>query len=325
MVFLHSEGIHCSADSHTGIDPATDQGCTRERNRHSGKLNRRRSGSSGDETRLSQPDWAVYHNVSSLGFALCEAEARRSSTVISTIPSVWFCRRLHSPPCPSIDRLTYRLLLRVLIEEANHLRGGVRALGIGVGAGGATARPRVPEPVDCPPLRDGAPSGVAVGGAGVGVPAGNLSLTHRPPRCRSASVVSATGRLGGTVVLEQSVSVARVNRLVVISVEYDRGHYARRLPSGCRGGNIPARGGRPPLVHRGERGGHVVGRAGGETRMDADRGVEVGVGLSHDRRHRPTSRHANHVHPAIGHVVLVDDLARDARDQRRLAPPALLI
>jgi hypothetical protein len=33
--------------------------------------------------RLSQPGWAVYHNVSSLGFALCEVEARGLSTVFS--------------------------------------------------------------------------------------------------------------------------------------------------------------------------------------------------------------------------------------------------
>jgi hypothetical protein len=59
--------------------------------------------------------------------------------------------------------------------------------------------------------------------------------------------------------------------------------------------------------------------------MDADRGVELRVGLGHDRRHRPTGRHANHVHPTIGDVVLVDDLARDTGDQRRLAPPALLV
>ena len=222
-------------------------------------------------------------------------------------------------------RITLSLPLGVLIEEANYLRGSVWALGIGVGAGGATARPCVPEPVDSPPLRDGASSGVAVRSASVGMPAGNLSLAHTPVRRRSAHVVSATGELDGTVVLEQVVGVARVNRLVAISVKYDHGHYPGGLPSGCRGGNIPARDGWPPLVHRGERGGHVVSRAGGETRMDADRGVEVGVGLGHDRRHSPTSRHASHIHSAIGDVVLVDDLARDARDQRRLAPPALLV
>ena len=41
-----------------------------------------------DKARLSQPGWVVYHNVSSVGFALCEADARGSSTVFSRILSV---------------------------------------------------------------------------------------------------------------------------------------------------------------------------------------------------------------------------------------------
>ena len=38
--------------------------------------------------RLSQPGWAVYHNVSSLGFALCEAEAKGLSPVFCWILTV---------------------------------------------------------------------------------------------------------------------------------------------------------------------------------------------------------------------------------------------
>src|SRR5215212_9991342 len=167
--------------------------------------------------------------------------------------------------------------MRVLVEEPYHLRGGVGSLGVRVRTGGATARPRVAEPMDSPALDNGPPSGVTVGGAGVGMSAGNLSLAHRPARRRSARLVSATSGLGGAVVFEQVIGVARVNRLVMIPVEHDRRHYPGGLPRGCRGGNIPPRGSRPPLMHRGECGGHVVGRAGGETRMDADRGVEVGV------------------------------------------------
>ena len=46
-----------------------------------------------------------------------------------------------------VNRLpTLSLLLGMLSEEANHLRGSVWALGIGVRTGGATARPRVPSP-----------------------------------------------------------------------------------------------------------------------------------------------------------------------------------
>src|SRR5215204_7698668 len=108
--------------------------------------------------------------------------------------------------CPSIGCRPYRLLLRVLIEGANHLCGSVWALGIGVGAGEATARPRVPESVDGPPLRHGAPSGVAVRSASVGVSAGNLSLTHCPAWRGSARLLLATAELGGAVVFEQSLS-----------------------------------------------------------------------------------------------------------------------
>ncbi len=59
--------------------------------------------------------------------------------------------------------------------------------------------------------------------------------------------------------------------------------------------------------------------------MNADRGVQIGVGLTHDRGHRPTCRHPGYIHPVGIDVVLVDDLACYTGDERRLAPPALLI
>jgi hypothetical protein len=42
----------------------------------------------GYKVRLSQPCWAVYHDVSSLGVALCGAEARGSYAVFSRILNV---------------------------------------------------------------------------------------------------------------------------------------------------------------------------------------------------------------------------------------------
>jgi hypothetical protein len=50
--------------------------------------------------RPRQPGSAVYHDISSLGLALCEAEARVLSMVFSTILCVWSRRHLscHSPP-----------------------------------------------------------------------------------------------------------------------------------------------------------------------------------------------------------------------------------
>ena len=42
----------------------------------------------GYKVRLSQPGWAVYHELSSLGVAQCDAEARGSSTEFSSILTV---------------------------------------------------------------------------------------------------------------------------------------------------------------------------------------------------------------------------------------------
>jgi hypothetical protein len=47
-----------------------------------------------------------------------------------------------------------------------------------------------------------------------------------------------------------------------------------------------------------------VGGAGGETGVNADRGVQIGVGLTHDRGHRPACRHPGYVHPVDIDVVL---------------------
>src|ERR1700722_4309121 len=47
---------------------------------------------------------------------------------------------------------------RMREEEAQHLARGVRAARIGVGAGGAAARPGVPGAMDLPVLEDGAPA-----------------------------------------------------------------------------------------------------------------------------------------------------------------------
>jgi hypothetical protein len=59
--------------------------------------------------------------------------------------------------------------------------------------------------------------------------------------------------------------------------------------------------------------------------VDADRGVEVGIGRAHDRSHRSSCRHPSYVHPAFGDLVVVYHLSRDARNERRFAPTALLV
>jgi hypothetical protein len=78
-------------------------------------------------------------------------------------------------------------------------------------------------------------------------------------------------------------------------------------------------------LHGGEDGGEVVGSAGRKPEVDPDRGVQVGVGRPHDRGHRPAGRHPGDVDPAGINAVLTEDLARDAGDDGRLAPPALLV
>ena len=70
----------------------------------------------------------------------------------------------------------------------------------------------MPKTVDGPALYDHATTGVAMGGAGVGVPAGHLSPARR----------HLQGFVTGRVVREQVVCVARVHRRVAISVEQDR-------------------------------------------------------------------------------------------------------
>ena len=56
--------------------------------------------------------------------------------------------------------------------------------------------------------------------------------------------------------------------------------------------------GRPPLLHGGEGRRHVAGRAAGQAGMDADRGIEIGIGRAHDGGRRAARRQAGDVDPA---------------------------
>jgi hypothetical protein len=85
--FLLIEGMQCSADLHTGTDAAADLAAS-EGVIGNPYAQQASSGCPDAKVGLSQPGWAVYHNVSSLGFARCEAEARGSSTVFSRILTV---------------------------------------------------------------------------------------------------------------------------------------------------------------------------------------------------------------------------------------------
>jgi hypothetical protein len=79
------------------------------------------------------------------------------------------------------------------------------------------------------------------------------------------------------------------------------------------------------LSHGGECGGEVVGRPRSETRVDADRGVEVGIGRAHNRGHRSSCRHPGHVHAAFCDVILAHYLVRYACDDGWFAPATLLV
>ena len=78
-------------------------------------------------------------------------------------------------------------------------------------------------------------------------------------------------------------------------------------------------------MHSGEGRRHILGGAGGETGVHADRGVEIGMGGCHDGGSRPAAEEPRNIDPLRVDRVLGHDLSGDARDQRGLAAVALLV
>jgi hypothetical protein len=79
------------------------------------------------------------------------------------------------------------------------------------------------------------------------------------------------------------------------------------------------------LLHGGESGGDIAGGPAGQSRMDADGRIEIGICGAHDGRRGTARREAGDKNAArldrdIGH-----DLPGDSRDERGLAAVALLI
>src|SRR6266404_8141234 len=68
--------------------------------------------------------------------------------------------------------------MRMLEEEAEHLLRSIGTSRIGVGAGGAAARPTMASSVNDPLLEDRPPGCVSVDGTAVGMPAGYPSVLH---------------------------------------------------------------------------------------------------------------------------------------------------
>src|SRR5215217_8796914 len=118
----------------------------------------------------------------------------------------------------------------------------------------------------------------------------------------------------------KTFAVARMNGRIAIAVEDYRGQDL--LPSFGVFGTCDDW---SALAHRRERGGHVIGGPRGEPGVYADRRIEVWIGVAKDRCHRPSRRHPGNVNSTFFDLVLVHHLFRDAGDDGRLAPAALLV
>src|SRR4051794_23563359 len=158
-----------------------------------------------------------------------------------------------------------------------------------------------------PLLEDGTPTLALLNRTGVGGP------TLRVPAAHGWAQIRSCLRLGNDL-----VAVDRAHGGVAVTMKHDRGHRAPRAVErcACRG---------PALPHGGECGREVLGDTAGQTRMHADRGVQVRVGRAHNSCGRPTRREPGHIDALRINGVIAHDLAREAREDRRLTVIALLI
>ena len=167
-------------------------------------------------------------------------------------------------------------------------------------------------------------AGVLIEEAGIDVSIGYLSAVRDHAEGRPCHGVWPTASVDCFPLCEHLVRIAGVNRGIAITMEHDRGDdLAARARSW--GSALPPSRGRPSVLHRGERGGEIVGGAVGEAGVDADGGIEVRVAHPHDHRHRPAGRQPGYVHPPSIEVVGAHDLARDVSDDRRFATTPVLV
>ncbi len=156
-------------------------------------------------------------------------------------------------------------------------------------------------PVNQPLFHDDLAVRLVIDGTGVGMPIGCLCPAHGDAQVRPCHTLRA-----------HLISIAGVNCRIPIPVEDNRRDDPGTYPH-CGEAAVPRlRGGRPSVLHRGECGGEIVGGTIGETRMDANGGIEIGVAHPHDRGHRSAGRQPDHVHPLRIYVVGAYDLACDA-------------
>ncbi len=165
----------------------------------------------------------------------------------------------------------------VLEEEPEHLPRGIGPLRIGVGPGGAAARPGMSGPVDDPVLEDRLSARVGVEPAAISMPTGYPTLLHRLPEVRHRSCSGLR---------HDPIAVARVHRGIPIPMEHDRRNNPSRYLSTPRVAGS-ARGDGLTVLHCGECRGKIARGSPGEAGMHADRGVEIGVGHPHNGGSRP--------------------------------------
>src|SRR4028119_2491011 len=92
----------------------------------------------------------------------CGQAAGPTRTTTRQALSIYYRRWSKHEDRSTRQSLRVRLLFRVVMEETEHLLGGVRTFGIGVGPLGVAARPVVAELLDDPFLHDHAPFRVLV-------------------------------------------------------------------------------------------------------------------------------------------------------------------
>ena len=159
-------------------------------------------------------------------------------------------------------------------EEAQHLLRRIGTLGVGVRATCATARPRVTCAVHGPVLGRHPGAGIAMDTPRVGsavVRASALDLRGAAGRARRHHLLAIDG----------------VDDHILIAVEDDGGRHLGCLRRLRRLRIRRARG--RAVLHGGEGRWDIGGAAGGQARMHAHRGVQVGIRLAQDRGHRATS------------------------------------
>src|SRR5262245_23060952 len=137
------------------------------------------------------------------------------------------------------------------------------------------------------------------------MPSRNLTSMHRRIRTHPADGLP-----------DNSIAVVRMHGSVAIAVKHNRRN-GRAVAWHCFG---PA-----ALLHGDERGRKIGGDAAGQSRMYANRCVEVAVGGSHDGGSRGPGRQSGDIDASRIDRMVAHDLAGNTSDKRGFATAALLV